>query len=253
MPKQRIDILLVERDLVESREKARALIMAGTVLANERVIDKPGTLVKRDVEIRLLRKPPFVSRGGVKLAHALDMFHLDVTLMVALDVGASTGGFTDCLLKRGANRVYAVDVGYGQLDYRLRVDPRVVVMERVNAHYPFSLPEPVDLATIDVSFISVEKVVPNAVKLVKDGGCLIILIKPQFEAGRHEVGKGGLVKDPLVQARVLGRFIGWAIDHRLGLGGLTPSPILGAAGNREFLVLLRKSRLVHQAREADHW
>lgn len=247
--KRRIDILLVERGLAESREKAHALILAGEVLVNERVIAKPATQVKADVPIRLRQKPPFVSRGGIKLAHALEQFHIDVDSQVALDVGTATGGFTDCLLKRGASRVYAVDVGYGQLDYRLRVDPRVVVMERINARYPFSLPEPVDLVTIDLSFISLEKVVPNVAKLVKPGGKLICLVKPQFEVGRAQVGKGGLVKDPLLHARVLGRFISWAIkwgaeeqgEYEKGfrLNGLTPSPILGASGNREFFVLLK--------------
>lgn len=231
--------MLVERGLAQSSEKARALILAGEVLADERAISKPGTLVGEDATIRLLEKPPFVSRGGIKLAHALDHFHLDVSSLVALDIGASTGGFTDCLLKRGASRVYAVDVGYGQLDYRLRADPRVVVMERVNARYPFPLPESVDLATIDLSFISLEKVAPNVAKWVKQGGRMICLIKPQFEARRGEVKRGGLVKDPLVHARVLGRFISWAIARGFRIGGLTPSPILGASGNREFFILLK--------------
>ena len=230
--------MLVERGLAPSTEKARAVIMAGEVLANDKVVDKPGTMVREDATIRLLAKPPFVSRGGIKLAHALDQFHLDVTSLVALDVGASTGGFTHCLLKRGASRVYAVDVGYGQLDYRLRVDPRVVVMERVNARYPFSVPEAVDLATIDLSFISLEKVVPNVAALLRQGGKMICLVKPQFEARRSEVGKGGVVKDPLVHARVMGRFISWAIENGFRIRGLTPSPIPGASGNREFFILL---------------
>lgn len=229
---------MVERGLAESRENARALIIASEVLANGRLASKPGTLVREDVAIRLLQKPPFVSRGGLKLAHALDGFHVDVNDQVALDVGASTGGFTDCLLKRGAIRVYAVDVGYGQLDYRLRVDPRVVVMERVNARYPFSVPEPVGLATVDLSFISLEKVVPTVAQLVKPDGRIICLVKPQFEVGRSHVGKGGLVKDPSLHARVLGRFISWAIGRGFRIKGLTPSPILGASGNREFFVLL---------------
>lgn len=230
--------MLVERGLAPSTEKARAVIMAGEVLANDKVVDKPGTMVREDATIRLLAKPPFVSRGGIKLAHALDQFHLDVTSLVALDVGASTGGFTHCLLTRGASRVYAVDVGYGQLDYRLRVDPRVVVMERVNARYPFSVPEAVDLATIDLSFISLEKVVPNVAALLRQGGKMICLVKPQFEARRSEVGKGGVVKDPLVHARVMGRFISWAIENGFRIRGLTPSPIPGASGNREFFILL---------------
>ncbi len=240
MPKRRLDTLLVEKGLAETWEKAKAMIMAADVLVNERVVDKPGTLVDDSASIRVLASPPFVSRGGLKLAHALDEFELDVTDMVAADIGASTGGFTDCLLQRGARRVYAIDVGYGQLDYRLRTDQRVAVMEKINARYPFELPGLVDLATVDVSFISLQKVLPNAVSLLKERGYLIILVKPQFEAGREQVGKGGLVKDPLVHAQVLGRFILWAVDHRLRLRGLTPSPILGTAGNREFFVLLTK-------------
>jgi len=215
------------------------LIMAGEVLANERVVDKAGALVREDAALRLIEKPPFVSRGGIKLAHALDQFSIDVDSLVALDVGASTGGFTDCLLQRGASRVYAVDVGYGQLDYRLRIDSRVVVMERVNARYPFSLPDTVDLATIDLSFISLEKVVPSVARLMRHGGKMICLVKPQFEARRDQVERGGLVRDPLVHARVLGRFISWAIEQGYRIGGLTPSPILGASGNREFFILLK--------------
>jgi 23S rRNA (cytidine1920-2'-O)/16S rRNA (cytidine1409-2'-O)-methyltransferase len=249
--KRRLDLLVVERGLTESRVKAHALIMSGDVLVDGRVIDRPATQVKADARISLCHKPPFVSRGGIKLAHALDFYHIDVNSVVALDVGASAGGFTDCLLKRGASRVYAVDVGYGQLDYRLRVEPRVVIMERLNARYPFALPELVDLVTIDVSFISLEKVVPNVAKLVKTGGNLICLVKPQFELGRARVSRGGLVKDPLLHARALGRFISWAIEwggkevsrgeyeRGFRLIGLTPSPILGASGNREFFVLLR--------------
>ncbi len=238
MMKRRLDLLLMERGLVESRVKAHALIMAGEVLVEEMVIIKPAIQVNTDVPIRLRQKPPFVSRGGIKLSHVLDQYNIDVGSLVALDVGASTGGFTDCLLKRGASRVYAVDVGYGQLDYGLRVEPRVVVMERVNAHYPFSLPEPVDLATLDLSFISLEKVVPNVSKLVKPGGQLVCLVKPQFEVGRAQVGKGGLVKNPFLHAHVLGRFISWAVERGYRLSGVTPSPILGASGNREFFVIL---------------
>ena len=238
--KQRIDNILVSRGLVESREKARALVMAGDVLVGGRMVSKPGMLVGDDAEVTVQRGLEFVGRGGTKLAHALDEFSLDVNSLVAVDVGASTGGFTDCLLQRGARRVYAVDVGYGQLDYRLRQDPRVVVLERVNARYPFTLPETVDMATVDLSFISVEKVLPAVAALVKDGGWLIVLLKPPFEAGRREVGRGGVVKEPMVHAAVLGRFINWVIRNGFRLGGLTPSPILGAAGNREFFVLLRK-------------
>lgn len=240
MAKKRIDTLLVARGLVESRDKARIMVMEGAVIVGNRAMVKPSTLVEEDAEIQLLQSPRFVSRGGLKLEYALEQFQLDVNGLVAVDVGASTGGFTDCLLKYGARKVYAVDVGYGQLDYKLRQDPRVVVTERVNARYPFTLPEPVDLATLDVSFISVEKMVPTVASLVKSGGHLIVLVKPQFEAGKEQVGKGGLVKDPLVHANVLGRFICWAVDHGFRLGGLVASPILGAEGNKEFLVLLRK-------------
>jgi len=237
--KQRIDSLLVAKGLVESRAKAQALIMAGEVTVDGKVFIKSGTLVDDEAAITILQPPPFVSRGGIKLDYALDQFQLDVRSKVAADIGASTGGFTDCLLKRGVSRVYAVDVGYGQLDYSLRRDSRVVVIDRVNARYPFSLPEKVDLVTMDVSFISVEKVIPSVAELLKDNGCLIVLIKPQFEAGRREVGKGGVIKQPVVHARVLGRFIAWIIAHSFRLGGLVASPILGASGNREFLVLLK--------------
>jgi 23S rRNA (cytidine1920-2'-O)/16S rRNA (cytidine1409-2'-O)-methyltransferase len=237
--KRRIDSLLVEKGLTESRAKAQALIMAGEVKVEGKAAIKPGTLVAEEVEITLLKPPPFVSRGGIKLDHALAQFRLDVSSKVAADIGASTGGFTDCLLKRGASRVYAIDVGYGQLDYRLRKDKRVVVMERVNARYPISLPEKVDLATIDLSFISVEKVLPSVAKLLKDDGFLVVLLKPQFEAKRNEVGKGGIVKQPLVHARVIGRFVSWAVGHGFRVGGLIASPILGAEGNMEFFVLLR--------------
>jgi 23S rRNA (cytidine1920-2'-O)/16S rRNA (cytidine1409-2'-O)-methyltransferase len=239
MAKRRIDSLLVDRGLVESRAKAQALIMAGEVAVEGKTIIKPGILVAEEAAITIAKPPPFVSRGGIKLDYALGQFQLDVSSKVVADIGASTGGFTDCLLKRGASRVYAVDVGYGQLDYRLRCDERVVVMERINARYPISLPETVDLATIDLSFISVEKVIPSVAQLLKDDGYLLVLLKPQFEAKRNEVGKGGVVKQPIVHARVLGRFIAWMIDHGFRLGGLVASPILGASGNMEFFVLLR--------------
>ena len=230
---------MVERGLVESRAKAQALTMAGEVVVEGKAIIKPGTLVNEEAAITILEPPPFVSRGGLKLEHAIDQFQLDVSSKVVTDVGASTGGFTDCLLKHGASRVYAIDVGYGQLDYHLRQDSRVVVIDRVNARYPIPLPEKVDLTTIDVSFISVEKVIPSVARLLKDDGYLLVLIKPQFEAKRGEVGKGGVIKQPIVHARVLGHFIAWAIEHRFRLGGLVASPILGASGNKEFFILLR--------------
>lgn len=225
---------------MESRAKAQALIMAGEVTVAGQTIIKSGTLVPKDAEIALIKPPPFVSRGGLKLEYALDQFQLDVTGQIAADIGASTGGFTDCLLQRGAKRVYAVDVGYGQLDYNLRKDRRVVVMERVNARYPIPLPEKIDLATIDVSFISVEKVILSVAKLLNAGGDIIVLLKPQFEAKRQEVGKGGIIKEPAVHARVLGRFIAWLSEHDFSLGELVASPVLGASGNREFLLLIRQ-------------
>ena len=236
--RRRVDTLMTEKGLAESRERARALVMAGKVLVDGEAMIKPGAMVGEGVVVEVLEGLPFVSRGGLKLDHALDQFDVDVRGRTALDIGASTGGFTDCLLKRGAERVYAVDVGYGQLDWRLRSDPRVVVMERVNARHLISLDEQVDIATIDVSFISVEKILPNMNSLVKEGGCIVVLFKPQFEVGKGQVGKGGIVKDPLLHARSLGCFIGWAVERDFRIRGLIPSPILGAEGNKEFLLLL---------------
>ena len=240
MTRRRADALLVERGLADSRERARALILAGEVWSGEQRVAKAGQLLPLDAPLSVAQPPPYVSRGGLKLEHALSEFRLDASGMVALDVGASTGGFTDCLLKRGATRVYALDVGYGQIDLRLRSDPRVVVIERLNARYPFALPEIAGLATVDVSFISVEKVLPSISAVLHAHAPTVVLLKPQFEAGRREVGKGGLVRDPQVHARVLGRFIAWAVHHRFRVRGLVPSPILGASGNREFFVLLEK-------------
>jgi 23S rRNA (cytidine1920-2'-O)/16S rRNA (cytidine1409-2'-O)-methyltransferase len=239
MAKQRLDTLLVTRGLADNKSKARALIMAGEVKVDGKVLTKPGNPVNEDAAIDLAGRPPYVSRGGLKLAHALDEFMLDVTSLVVMDIGASTGGFTDCLLQRGAAKIYALDVGYGQLDYKLRQDRRVTVMDRTNAHYPFTLPEKADLAVIDVSFISATKVIPNVMEHLKLPGYIVLLLKPQFEAERAEVGKGGVIKDPLVHAGVIGRFITWAADHRLRLRGLVTSPIHGAEGNKEFLLLLK--------------
>jgi len=241
MGKERVDLALVRRGLVESREKARALIMAGQVLAGDRVLDKPGALVPEDAPIHLREQLPYVSRGGTKLSHALDAFALDVRDRVAMDVGASTGGFTDCLLKRGARRVYAVDVGYGQIDLRLRRDPRVILLERTNIRYLTHLPEAPDLATIDVSFISLEKVIPPVLNLLKQEGLILALVKPQFEAGKERVGKGGVVRNPAVHRAVLERLCRWALDMGLTVRGMTASPILGPAGNREFFLLLDRS------------
>ena len=189
MTKQRIDSLLVDRGLAESRAKAQALIMAGKVSVDGKVVSKAGTMVAENLAISVSEPPPFVGRGGFKLDYALDRFQIDVSSRVVVDIGASTGGFTDCLLQRGASRVYAIDVGYGQLDYRLRQDSRVVVMERVNARYPVTLPEEVDLITVDVSFISLRLIVPALLPHLAAEAWLICLVKPQFEAGREQVGK----------------------------------------------------------------
>lgn len=236
----RIDRLLVERGLAESRERAQALLMAGRVYVEGRRVTKAGTLVPHDAALEVRGGLPYVSRGGVKLAHALDIWGVDVSSRVALDVGASTGGFTDCLLQRGARKVYALDVGRGQLDQRLRQDPRVVVMERVNARYPFPLPELVDLAVVDVSFISLTLVLPSVAQHLHPKGCLMALVKPQFEARREQVGRGGVVKNPQVHAQVLGKMVVWSVENGFRLRGLIPSPILGDAGNREFFLLLQR-------------
>jgi 23S rRNA (cytidine1920-2'-O)/16S rRNA (cytidine1409-2'-O)-methyltransferase len=240
--KKRLDVLLVERGLVESRERGRRLIMAGQVLVDGRVMDKPGMQVAGGADIRLQAKSPYVSRGGLKLEAALDGFDVQVAGLVAADVGASTGGFTDCLLQRGASKVYAIDVGYGQLAWRLRQHPRVVVMERVNVRYLESLPERVDLATIDVSFISLELVLPSVMGWLRSAGDIITLIKPQFEAGRAEVGKGGVIRDPEIHRAVLGKILAWVLDHGLVVRGLMVSPLEGPAGNVEFLAHLSKGR-----------
>jgi 23S rRNA (cytidine1920-2'-O)/16S rRNA (cytidine1409-2'-O)-methyltransferase len=239
-PKKRADLLVAERGLAESREQAQALIMAGLVFTPAGPVAKAGAPLPEDTPLEVRGRLPYVGRGGVKLAHALDSFGLDVAGLIALDVGASTGGFTDCLLQRGARRVYAVDVGHGQLSHKLRQDPRVAVMEKLNARYPFPLPEAVDLVTVDVSFISLALVLPPALEHLKPGGRVVALVKPQFEAAPRDVGRGGVVKDPKVHAQVLGHMIIWAVEHKLRVRDLCPSPILGDAGNQEFFLLLQK-------------
>jgi 23S rRNA (cytidine1920-2'-O)/16S rRNA (cytidine1409-2'-O)-methyltransferase len=233
--RKRLDLILVERELVDSRQQAQRLIMAGQVMVDRRVVDKPGTRVSQEADITLQATLPYVSRGGLKLEAALDRFAIEVTGVIAADVGASTGGFTDCLLQHGASQVYAIDVGYGQLAWRLRNDPRVVVMERVNVRYLKGLPEPVDLATVDVSFISLELVLPAVIGFLKPHSDIVALIKPQFEAGRKQVGKGGVVKDPAVHRAVLHKVLLWAEGHGLAVHGLMASPLKGPAGNVEFL------------------
>lgn len=238
--KKRADLLLVAKGLAETRERASLLIMEGLVFTPSGRVDKPGSRLPETTPLEVLGGLAYVGRGGLKLAHALDCFKLSVQDLVVLDVGASTGGFTDCLLQQGACRVYALDVGYGQLAYRLRQDPRVVVMEKCNARYPFELKETVDLVTIDVSFISLTKVIPSALEHIESGCYVVALVKPQFEALREEVGRGGVIKDPQVHAKVLGRSIAWASSQGLRLRNLCSSPILGNAGNREFFLLLQK-------------
>ncbi len=240
----RLDQLLVERGKFASREKARRTVMAGRVKVDGRRVDKPGAAIAAGAVLEVEGPAePYVSRGGRKLAHALDHFGVDVADAVCLDVGASTGGFTDCLLQRGARRVYAVDVGYGQLDYGLRRDERVVVMERVNARAlePGDLPEACDLATFDLSFISLTKVVPAVVPLVRSGGRLITLIKPQFEVGKGRVGKGGVVRDEALRDEVIVQRIEDLEALGLACAGRVDSPITGARGNLETLALFERA------------
>ena len=232
----RLDVLLAGRGLAESRERAQALIMAGGVSVDGRRVDKPGAMVADDAAVTVEGPDlPYVSRGGLKLAHALDTFGLDVAGKVAIDVGASTGGFTDCLLQRAAARVYAVDVGRGQLHARLRADPRVVVMEETNARYLAELPERPSVATFDLSFISLLKVVPAIVPLLAVPALAIALIKPQFEAGPKLVGKGGVVRRPEVRRQVVSTVLSGLASLGLPPRGLTTSPVHGRAGNVEYL------------------
>ena len=237
--KERLDNLLVDRGLVATRARARAHIMAGEVTVNGARVDKAGTQVPRDAQIELAAPMPYVSRGGYKLAGALDQFGLNVAGVVAADVGACTGGFSDVLLQRGAARLYTIDVGQGQLDWKLRQNERVVVMERTNARYVDALAEPIDLAVIDVSFISLKLILPAVRKWLQPEGNVIALIKPQFEAGPEWVGKGGIVRDPAVHRAVLTDLLGWATAEGWGVRGLSRSSIQGADGNVEYLVWLR--------------
>jgi 23S rRNA (cytidine1920-2'-O)/16S rRNA (cytidine1409-2'-O)-methyltransferase len=240
--KQRLDHLLVLRGLAPSRERAQSLIIAGVVLVDGRRAEKSGAAVAEDADVVVLQPDhPYVGRGGVKLAHALDVFGVPVTGREALDIGASTGGFTDVLLRRGATRVVAYDVGHGQLDWGLRNDSRVVVIEKANARTLelSDLPVPVDLVTIDVSFISLRHIFPRLQPLLRPGADIIALVKPQFEAGRQEVGKKGVVRDPLVHARVVDELTQAAAEVGLARVGMTESPITGDTGNREFFLHLR--------------
>lgn len=236
--RRRLDEEVVARGLLETRSRARAYIMAGDVLVNGTKVVRAGQPVAAGDEVRLVEARRFVSRGGEKLAGALDAFSIDPSGTVAADLGASTGGFTDCLLQRGAMRVYAVDVGYGQLDDRVRRDERVVVMERTNARLLPGLPEPIDLVVIDVSFISLSLIFPVAAGLLRDGGTVIPLIKPQFEAGKRDLGKNGVVRDPAVHRRVLREALISAASNGLAVEGLIASSLIGPAGNIEFLAHL---------------
>jgi 23S rRNA (cytidine1920-2'-O)/16S rRNA (cytidine1409-2'-O)-methyltransferase len=240
--KERLDTLLVEQGLVESRERAQRLILAGAVTVDGAVRDKPGQRIPAESVIEVRHTLPYVSRGGLKLAAALDAFNLAVAGLVAVDVGASTGGFTDCLLQRGAARVYAIDVGYGQLAWKLRNDPRVVVLERTNIRYLEELPgnELADLAVIDASFIGLALVLPATLRLLKPAAQIVALIKPQFEAGKDQVGKGGVVRDPRIHRRVIEETAELANQLDLGVAGLTVSPAPGPAGNVEFLIWLQR-------------
>ena len=245
---ERIDKLLVERGLADSRTKAQALVMAGLVLVNEQRVAKPSDTTSLDAQIRLKGADDptsrYVGRGGLKLEAALREFAIDVNGLVCLDVGASTGGFTDCLLQHGAASVVALDVGHNQLDWRLRNDPRVTVREGVNARYlkPEDFSNKFDLAVMDVSFISATKVMPALIPLLADAGRLLTLIKPQFEVGRGEVGSGGIVRDPEKHARVITEVNQAATQLGLGAAGLIESPLRGADGNREFLALYKKTQ-----------
>jgi 23S rRNA (cytidine1920-2'-O)/16S rRNA (cytidine1409-2'-O)-methyltransferase len=237
--KERLDILLVTRGKVESRELARRLIMAGEVSVNGQLVDKPGQRVPADADLHLRAAPRFVSRGGDKLAAALSAFAVPTAEQVCADVGASTGGFTDCLLQHGAAKVYALDVGYGQLDYRLRTDSRVVVMERTNARYIAALPESVRVVVVDASFISLRLLLPVVRGWLTADAHLVTLIKPQFEAGKQDVGKGGVVKSVAVHRRVLDEVLNAARAEQLMPCGVIRSPLLGPAGNAEYLAWLR--------------
>lgn len=239
--RKRLDQLLTESKLAPSRQRAKALILEGKVLVDDMPVDKAGAMVSKDARIRIKGEDlPYVSRGGLKLKAAFDHFDLSVENQVCMDIGASTGGFTDCLLQHGAGKVYAVDVGYGQLAWKLRNDPKVVVIERANIRYLGldQISDPIDLITIDTSFISLKLVVPAALKFLKSNGRLITLIKPQFEVGRQHVGKGGVVKDPALHQSVIVELTRFFETLKLLCSAPIPSPVLGPKGNREFIMIL---------------
>ncbi|MBR2736078.1 MAG: TlyA family RNA methyltransferase [Firmicutes bacterium] len=239
--KERLDVLLVQKGFFDNRTRAKAAVMEGRVYIGGAICDKAGTMVREDAEIELRGDTcPYVGRGGLKLEKALNTFVIDLKDCVAMDIGASTGGFTDCMLQRGARKVYSVDVGYGQLDYRLRCDERVVNMEKVNFRYftPDMIDEKLDFASVDVSFISLSMILPRAAALMKEQACMVCLIKPQFEAGREQVGKGGIVKDPAVHREVIKKAVASARENGFVFYGLSYSPITGAKGNIEYLMMI---------------
>lgn len=241
--KERLDKILLMKGLAQSRERARSLIMEGKVLVNGEKVEKPGALVKKESKIELREGgSPYVSRGGLKLEGALQEFGIDPSGMVVLDVGASTGGFTDCILQKGAKKVYAVDVGYGQLAWKLRNDPRVVNLERKNIRFlrKSEVSEEVDLILVDTSFISVEKFLPHLLTFLKPRGFLLILIKPQFEVGKGEVGKGGVVRDPILHQKVIERITRFCEQLGLRVLGVIESPLRGPKGNKEFFLYLER-------------
>ena len=244
MKKERLDVLLVKKGLASSREKAKAIIMSGNVFVEGQREDKAGTTFPEEVNIEVRGHVlPYVSRGGLKLEKAMKEFHVTVDGKVCTDVGSSTGGFTDCMLQNGAVKVYSIDVGYGQLDWKLRNDPRVVCMEKTNIRYvtPEDIQEPVAFSSIDVSFISLKHILPNLNKFLKDDGSAVCLIKPQFEAGREKVGKKGVVSDPATHLEVCEKVIGLAVENGFSVAGLDFSPIKGPEGNIEYLIYLLKS------------
>lgn len=244
MKKKRLDCLIAERGLAESREKAKIAVMMGNAYVDGQKQDKPGTMLPETVKIELRgEKLRYVSRGGLKLEKALARFPVDLKGKTALDIGASTGGFTDCMLQNGAKKVYAVDVGYGQLAWKLRTDPRVVCLERTNVRYLTreQVPEPVDFFSADVAFISLKLVLPVARRFLAENGCAVCLIKPQFEAGREKVGKKGVVRDPQVHVEVVRDIVGFCLQNGFSVCGLTYSPVKGPQGNIEYLVFLQKS------------
>jgi len=241
--KHRLDLIIVEKGLVKSRQRARALIMAGRVVVNDKPVDKPGFFVSSEDKIEFRGDDnPYVSRGGLKLEAALQNLALNVSGAVCIDVGASTGGFTDCLLQRGAERVYAVDVGYGQLAWKIRQNKNVIVIERTNVRYmpDDTIPEPVDLITIDVSFISLKIVVPAVIRFLKHDASILALIKPQFEVGKGQVGKGGVVKEPYIHQKVITELTDFFSTAQLAPQSVYASPLLGPKGNREFFIFLNR-------------